>query len=207
MKFIALFLVPCLAFAETLGLKPGEKQLEGVQLAVSATFREGEPAQTLQAAGSGLRFKQVLFVKAKVYVAQLFLKRPEALVRTADGALASLEESGAAAIHLTFLREVDAKSLEGAFRDAFKKNGISMESGPVASFLEAVRSGGGAKSGQSLVVAGERSGEKEVVVYEDTEGKASRIEGGAGFLRQVFAIWLGQPADSGLESLKKDILK
>jgi hypothetical protein len=56
------------------------------------------------------------------------------------------------------------------------------------------------------VVAGEIAGEVETVIYEDTEGKATTDRGGPGFVRQVFSLWLGKPADGGVESFKKDLL-
>ncbi len=56
------------------------------------------------------------------------------------------------------------------------------------------------------MVAGEIAGEVETVIYEDTEGKATTDRGGPGFVRQVFSLWLGKPADGGVESFKKDLL-
>jgi hypothetical protein len=127
-------------------------------------------------------------------------------VRTSEGALASLDKSNALAMQLNFLRDVDAKDVQGAFQDALKENGVNVEDAAVKKFLEAVKAGGGAKEGKTLVVAAERKGGKEIVTYEDSAGKAEAIEGGPGFIRQIFSLWLGKATDSGVENLQAGIL-
>lgn len=195
-------LFPLLASAAILEVAPSEKVLEGVKLAKSAKFQ----GKTLEQVGAGLRFKKVVFVKAKVYVGELFLDKPADFVRTTEGALASLDKSTILAMQLNFLRDVDAKDVQGAFQDALKENGVNVEDAAVKKFLEAVKAGGGAKEGKTLVVAAERKGGKEIVTYEDSAGKAEAIEGGPGFIRQIFSLWLGKATDSGVENLQEGIL-
>lgn len=200
---IALSLLfPLISSAATLETQPGDKALEGVKLAKSAKFS----GKALEAVGAGFRFKKVVFVKAKVYVGELFLDKPADFVRTTEGALASLDKSSALAMQLTFLRNVEAKDVQGAFQDALKENGVNVEEPAMKKFLEAVKAGGGAMDGKTLVVAAERKGGKEIVTYEDSAGKAEAIEGGAGFIRQIFSLWLGKPTDSGVENLQEGIL-
>jgi hypothetical protein len=200
--FILALLFPLISPAAILETQPGDKALEGVKLAKSAKFS----GKALEQVGAGLRFKKVVFVKAKVYVGELFLDKPADFVRTSEGALASLDKSNALAMQLNFLRDVDAKDVQGAFQDALKENGVNVEDAAVKKFLEAVKAGGGAKEGKTLVVAAERKGGKEIVTYEDSAGKAEAIEGGPGFIRQIFSLWLGKATDSGVENLQAGIL-
>lgn len=200
---IALALLcPLLAPAAILETTVGDKALEGVKLAKSAKFH----GKALEPVGAGLRFKKVAFIKAKVYVGELFLDKPADFVRTTDGALASLDKSSASAMQLTFLRDVDAEDVQGAFEDALKENGVNVEDAAMKKFLGAVKAAGGAKDGKTLVVAAERKGGKEFVTYEDSAGKAETIEGGPGFIRQVFSLWLGKATDSGVENLQQGLL-
>src|SRR5690606_8387548 len=128
------------SLAAILETQPGDKTLEGVKLAKSAKFQ----GKTLELAGAGFRFKKVVFVKVRVYVGELFLDKPADFVRTTEGALASFDKSSALAMRMTFLRDVDAKDVQGAFEDALKANGVSVEDSAVKKFLEAVKAGGGA---------------------------------------------------------------
>lgn len=202
---LSLLTIPA-AQAGILDLSPGEKSLEGVNLASKAKLETEGRKFTLSPVGAGLRYKKVVFVKANVYVGQLFLPEGAKFERSLEGALSSVAAAQAVAMQLTFLRDVDAKSLQGAFADAFKENEIKADQEPVKLFLDAVRAGGGAKEKKSIVIAGEKTAEGESVIYEDSEGKVSVTKGGPGFIRQVFALWLAKPVDSGVESFQKDLL-
>lgn len=207
MKFITClsFLLTFTAQAALLEPSTSDKTLEGVKLAEKADVLVGKKKQGLTMVGAGLRYKKVVFVKAKVYVGQLFVSNPAKFERTEAGALDSLSHSNTIAMQMTFLRDVDAKTVQEAFSGALKENEVK-ETGAVAKFLDAVKAGGGAKDGKALVVMGVRSPAGETVTYEDADGKVVTINGGAGFIRDVFSLWLGKPADSGVENLKKEIL-
>jgi hypothetical protein len=107
---------------------------------------------------------------------------------------------------MTFLRDVSAKQVEGAFREGFEENGVSLKDPAIGRFLEAVKAGSGAPEGKTLLVAAEREKDSEKVTYEDAEGKATTVDGGAGFIRNVFSLWLGKATDSGLESFQEEVL-
>jgi hypothetical protein len=200
--FIWALLFAAFSSGSVLQTVPSGKKLEGVKLASSATFQK----KTLQPVGAGLRYKKVLFIKAKVYVGQIFSDHPEAFVRKQEGALSSLEKSSALAVQMTFLRDVSAKQVEGAFREGFEENGVSLKDPAIGRFLEAVKAGSGAPEGKTLLVAAEREKDSEKVTYEDAEGKATTVDGGAGFIRNVFSLWLGKATDSGLESFQEEVL-
>lgn len=157
--------------------------------------------------GAGLRFKKVAFIKAKVYVGELFAVDPAKVKKSADEALASIADQKAIALRMTFLRDVDGEKVSGGFKEALEVNKIALDDVNVKAFLEAVKKGGEAKDKKTLVVVGEKlAGGKEVITYENAAGGVVSIEGGEGWVRKIFSIWFGKIDDSGLESLKKEIL-
>ena len=67
-----------------------------------------------------------------------------------------------------------------------------------------IRNGGDVKDGDLVNISVDR--EKGVLICE--QGKnVVEIKGEAAFFRDVFSIWLGKPADSGLASLREKLIK
>ncbi|HVP66395.1 MAG TPA: chalcone isomerase family protein [Anaeromyxobacteraceae bacterium] len=163
---------------------------------VPATF--SSDGATLALNGAGLRVKTVVFVKAKVYVAALYLPRK----MTDATAIVALDEPKA--VRMVFLRNVDRSSVLGAFRDGFEANSPAQapELLPKLKLLEPALPDE-IKEGQVLVVA-----------YAPGRGSTVGIEGGkpavvAGkeFADALFRNWLGpKPADGGLEDLREALL-
>lgn len=212
MRFLLLSVLAslCLApqgFAGLLEVSPGTREIEGVKVSVEAKATVAGRSHSLKLAGAGLRYKKVAFFKADVYVAELLMSTPEKLVRTAEGALDSLAQQEAVAIRMTFLRDVEAKKISGGFEDGLKENKVPLDSPHVKMFLEAVRSAGESKKGTTLVVLGEKlAGGKEAVSWENSSGKVVSFSGDTGLIKTIFSIWLGKIDDSGLESLRKEML-
>lgn len=207
MSFLAALLLPVLSLAALLTGEGERSTLEGVKLPAKARVEVQGRAASLTAVGAGLRYKKVVFVKAKVYVGQLLLSEPAVFKKSHDEALASIAGAKVAALQMHFLRNVDAPTVENAFRESFKENKISLDQEAIQKFLAAVKAGGGAQEGKTLTVVGEKMGAKELVTYEGTNGNSVTIEGGEGFRREIFALWLGKPTDSGVENLQEGILK
>lgn len=163
--------------------------------------------QKLTLIGAGLRSKKVAIIWAKVYVAQAYAQNPDAFVRDDSGALASLNNVGTAAIQLTFVRNVDAPTVQNSFRDAFFANSIDVNKKEIAAFLNLVSSGGDAVEGKALTVRGTKLADgSEEIAYEDSKGTVKTVTGPAGFIKEVFALWYGTPVDSGLAQLKAALL-
>jgi hypothetical protein len=208
MIFFLLLLIPIppAAQAGILSLDKSDKIFEGVALGDKATLAFGGKAFRMGSLGSGLRYKKVVFIKANVYVGQLFSSEPEKFVRSATGALDSLEAASAVAMRMTFLRTVGAITLAKAFREAFEKNAVPVGEGPVKAFLEAVKGASPAEESKTVVVAASRSGDSETLVYEDAKGKSFQVRGPLGTIKKIFSAWLGVPVDSGVESLKRQLI-
>ncbi|MFA6236339.1 MAG: chalcone isomerase family protein [Bacteriovorax sp.] len=214
MKFSALLLsfafLTQVANAGVLTLENGSKKIEGVSVATSAalTMPGTTTLEKLDFIGAGLRTKKVLVANVKVYVAQVFLDNAGKFVRSEAGAVKSLSDMKAGAVSLTFLRNVDAPTVQISFRDALEANDIDVNDKGVAAFLSAVKEGADAKEGKAMNISLKRADDGKVtVVYENTSGVEKTITGGETLFKGILAIWLGEPADSGLETLRAAILK
>lgn len=206
-----LFLICTLLFAwsaQASLLKPegSSGTIEKIALPESATISGGETPQKLYSIGSGLRAKKVMLVNVKVYVGQMFVANKDSFSKAE--ALSSLGNQSAAAIQLHFLRDVDAENVQASFKEALKVNKVKLDSEAMTQFLSAVKKGGVAKSGKTLTILAMKGPEgQEIVSYENNEGAVTEIKGPAGFMKDIFSIWLGTPSDDGVAKFRSDILK
>lgn len=190
--------------AGLLTLTAGNKKIESVMLNQSAQVTGSDVKMTL--VGAGLRAKTVLFVPAKVYVAELFTVDAAKYSRD-NNALKSLENASVTAIRLTFLRGVDAPTVASSYREALVANSVNLKDAAISQFLANVEKGGDASSGKSFVMLLVQTKEGGTnLYYEDTKDQVSVVQGPRALQQQILSIWLGQSADSGLEKLKKSLL-
>ncbi|MNK01104.1 hypothetical protein D3C87_188980 [compost metagenome] len=209
-KSIALiFLLSSLsAQAGLLAIENSPEKLEKVTLGKAAVAQIEDQAVPLTAVGAGLRSKKVVFVNVRVYVGQLFASDIPKFKFSETEALDSIHDQKAVAIQLHFLRDVDADNVQKSFKEALTANGVKLDESGVKQFLEAVSSGGEAKEGKALTILGAKLKDgSEVVFYETTSGNVSQIKGSAGFVKNIFSIWLGKPSDDGVAKLKKSIVQ
>lgn len=208
MVLLATAALSSTATAGILTTTPGSKTIESVQIASEGTVNVEGQKLPVSIIGAGLRAKKVALFNVKVYIAELLSSDASKFVRTDAGALTSLDESRTLAIRLNFLRGVDAPTVQTSFSEALKVNGINMTQPAIAQFLKAVADGGDAVSGKALTIATQKNADRtEVVYYEDSNGKVTKITGPEGFSRQIMAIWLGAPSDVGVANLKQQIIK
>jgi hypothetical protein len=214
MKFSTLFLslafLSQVASAGVLSLEEGSRSIEGVKVAKSASIAltGTTSVDKLDFIGAGLRAKKVLIANIKVYVAQVFLDNSGKFVRTNSGAVKSLSDMKAGAIHLTFLRSVDAPTVRVSFRDALDANDVDLKNKGIVAFLAAVNDGADAQNGKSMNISLKKNDNGVVtVVYENTSGIEKTITGDETLFKGILSIWLGEPADSGLHTLRSTILK
>jgi hypothetical protein len=120
----------------------------------------------------------------------------------------SIQDMKAGAIHLTFLRGVDAPTVQTSFKDALEANDVDLNNKGIVAFLAAVKNGADAQDGKSMNMS-LRKDDKGVVtvVYENTNGTESTITGDDTLFKGILSIWLGESADNGLAVLKAAILK
>jgi hypothetical protein len=196
------------SFAALLTVEPSPQALEKVPVAKSAVAHVDAQNINLAAVGAGLRGKKVVFVNVKVYVGQLFVADFAKFHRDDKEVLNSLAEQSAAAIQMHFLRSVDADTVQKSFRDSFSANSVNLEDASIKQFLDAVKNGGAAEDKKNLTILGVKGADgTETIYYENSAEKVSQIKGSAGFIKNVFSIWLGKPSDDGVAQLKKSMLK
>ncbi len=207
LPFLLSLVLSSSAFAGVLTVTPGSQEIEKVKVSTSAKAKVADRSYDLKVVGSGLRYKKVALFKADVYVAELLMDAPEKFSKTQGGALDSLAAQKAVAIRMTFLRDVEGEKVSSSFKDGLEENKAPIDSANVKAFLAAVTAGGESKKGSNLVVIGEKlAGGKEAVSWETGSGKVTTISGDAGLVKTIFSIWLGKIDDSGLESLRDQML-
>jgi hypothetical protein len=97
--------------------------------------------------------------------------------------------------------------LEKAFTDGIDNNNLNPNDADMKKFLAAIRAGGDIPNGSTLAFTGEKLADgSEAVTYENAKKQAVTIKGGAGFVHNVFALWLGNGgSDGGLNSLIENL--
>lgn len=196
-----------LAMADVLTLEAGPNSIENVNVSTGGTALVQTRSSKLATVGAGLRTKKVAFISVKVYVAQLLVSDASKFIRAEHEALNSLDVMPAVAIRLSFLRNVEADSVKGAFADALAANSVNVSEPAVAAFLNAVSAGGEASEGKSLTIVGEKLANGiEAITYENTQGASVTIQGGTGFVKSILSIWLGNPSDNGVANLKRSLI-
>ncbi len=215
MKFMSCVLLTAAllsgtAHASVLKLDSGKSEKQGVNISVGGTATVDSQSYTLTTVGSGVRWKKVFF-NVKVYVAQLLMGDQGKFVKTEDGALGSLDQQNAFAMHLTFLREVPMDKLVSAFEEGFAANNVAMTDADIAKFMALVNAGGHGEEGGTLSVVVTRATDgTETLTYEVQRARnpySGTMKAPAGFAKKVFALWLGVPADDFLGQLKTELLQ
>jgi hypothetical protein len=186
-----------------LALTAGTQTCEGRNVPQSAVATFPNTQYQLSTVGYGLRSKKVVIANVKVYCAEVLVSQPTQFVHSSanDAALKSLSTMDATAIRLDFVRGVDAQTVKSSFADAFNANHIDTSSPSVAAFLNAVAQGGDAAENKALTIA--MDAKNGVVLYENSKGVVTQVQGDANTIAAIESIWFGVPADSGLANLKK----
>jgi hypothetical protein len=181
--------------------------VSGVDLTASLTTSVEGRTANLHLLGAGLRKKKVAIVHVNVYVGQLYSDGATPFVRDGAGALASLAGDKTVALTMTFLRDVSADQVQGAFQDALAANNVDQTSAQMVGFLNAVEAGGDAKNGTTITTIGEKlSDGTEVVTYINDQAAPVSVVGPAGFVNAIMSIWLGTPSDDDLGNAKNDMM-
>ena len=212
MKKITLLLAVLLAFGSSVqaatkspvefGPKTAIK-IKDVSLSENVKLAVGASSVLLRRVASGLRYKKIAFITANVYVGQFFSGAKvdqTSLVSLKD----SLLKNPPTVLTMTFLRDVGAEKLSNGFKETLGENNIKADQEPFNRFLEAVKTAGEMKEGESYdMVFG--SG---LFLFSAHGIEYFRLDNASPEVMNSFMmIWLGKAPDSGLESLQKDFLK
>lgn len=210
--FVCSLALSTFSQANMLTYDQGIKSIGSVNLSPVAKINDvnGKPTTTsLNLLGAGLRTKTVLFVAAKVYVAQLFANNSTAFVRDQNTALDSLvKNSSLVALKISMLRNVSASSLAVSFREAIQANGYPIDA-ELNQLLNIVETSADADQDKSLSMFMARDSKTQAIsiYYEDVNGAQKSFVGSPELMTKVMSIWLGKSADQGLADLKTSMLK
>lgn len=197
------------AQAALLTFDQGTKQIEGVNLSPTAKINDaqGKPStSSLDLLGAGLRTKTVLFVAAKVYVTQMFSDSKATFTRDQNALDSLTKNAKSVAMKMTMMRTVAASSLADSFREALEHNGFEVM-GELEQVLQLMETSADATQGKSLTMLMIRNVQGGTnIYYEDASGAQKSFVGSAELMTKIMSIWLGQPADKGLEALKQSLL-
>lgn len=206
----AVLLYSGLAHADFITLKPGTELKQGVNISTGATAAVGDASYELTTVGSGLRKKKVVLIPIKVYIAQLMVADQARYVKTADGALPSIDNQTTVAMHLTFLRDVPASNIKESFQASLDANGVPAADPDIAKFMSLVDEAGAAETNGSLTILITKSADgSESLALENDTGTAvlKTMKGSKGLSHKLMSIWLGVPADAYLTELKAELLQ
>ncbi|MBY0452761.1 MAG: chalcone isomerase family protein [Bdellovibrionaceae bacterium] len=213
MKNFALFLIMLVtvsAQASLLSYTAGDKSNNGIVLNKTAALNDaaGKPtALTMDLLGAGLRSKRVLIVDAKVYVAQLFSDNKAGFSRDGSALQSLVQNSTRVALKIDMLRTVSATDLSNSFKEALTANNVAIDA-EMTTILGLFSQSADAASGKSLTVLMVKDAQnvKTNLYYEDAAGKTQSMVGSPAVMTKIMSIWLGTPADSGLEKLKASLI-
>lgn len=216
--FTVFGLFSAISFAQAALLEstPSEFYLEGVTLSKSAKANLKDSSVALSAVNAGVRNKKILVINAKIYVTQLFVSDVSQFVKTAPTAdietdlssLNSLGKINTVALKLDLLRDLDAATLVDSFDTALKANNLSSSSNQgLSAVLTAMQNGGDLSKKDSISLVGVNGDANDILYIENSIGASDVIVGDSKLVDNMFAIWFGTPADSGLASLKAALTK
>lgn len=192
------------AFAGILTLEDSGSKVNGITISKGGALKvesRGEVKMITVAAGQRSKLGGLV----KVYVGEL-LVADKAKFACRGNALESLKDQAAVAVRMNMQYSITADDMEAAFQGGFENNNIA-ETPAIKAFVAAVKNGGKPTSGTKISFSGEKIGDKEIVTYENSAGVAKSIEGGAGFIKAVFSLWLGNPgSDNGLKNVRDNFV-
>jgi hypothetical protein len=208
---LGALLISNFAYADLLVMGETTSQKSGVDISSTATANVDGNAIPLTVVGSGLRKKKTIIGTVDVYVAQLMVGDQATYTKSEADALATAGAQKAAAIRLSFVRDVPGSTVAESFLDAFDANGIDTNDADIKKFTNIVsNSGGAAKNGSLNIVFTKNADGTETVNYSNVNGSKATdgvATGAAGFSAKILAIWLGVPADDQLKDLKAELLQ
>ena len=202
-----------MAIAASLKTETTVKLFEDAKLVKSVILQNDDKTEAqMTAVSRGLRKKAIFgLVAVRVYVLQLLAAKPEKLVKTADGFLASLKEAGPVQLHFTFLRNLPGEKISESFKDGLAANEIDVNklSPELAQVLKEISAVSEFKENETFSITFNWLSDNitATVYLTDATLKMKTITGPKKFAEQLLSIWFGNAADSKLEDLRKELIK
>jgi hypothetical protein len=209
--FAFAFLLSISAQSALLSYEAGPKNLAAITLNKTASINDAKGSPTnlkMDLLGAGIRTKTVLVVEAKVYVLQLFSDNKAGFVRDSSALSSLIKNSNRIALKIDMLRTVSASAMSESFKEAIEANGYAIDS-ELNNILGLFSNSADANQGKTLtlLMTKDLAQNKSNIYYEDAKGSLRSVVASPEVMTKIMSIWLGAPADSGLEKLKTELLK
>lgn len=209
--FSALAVSAAAVEAQTLSATPAEgKKFEDMPLTETVTLTDSDVSATLKSVSHGMRRKKVFgLVPVKVYVAEFFAADPTKLQKEDATILDSLKPSGPVQLRLTLARDLSGTQISDSFKEALGVNGVDVKNPPkeIGEILAELAQIKEFKEKEVFSLTGAWKDSNGTLYIQKPDGSIKKISGEATFLKQIFSIWFGEPADGKLGELKKTLLK
>ena len=152
--------------------------------------------------GAGVRQRRVALFNVNVYVVASYVDHTFQL--PTESPMSGISQSKVNALQLTFLRDISGDLIRKAFIQSLSRNGADPKSPGLSKILDQLDMP--MPKGSHLILLGFASkAGSETLFFETPNGKTLTTEG-PGVATQFWKIWFGEPADSGLEKLRTELV-
>lgn len=189
--------------------EPSKEKFEEIDLLSGAQLNIDSQNIALTKISHGLRKKAIFgLVPVRVYVLQLLAAKKDKLVKTDEGVLKSLKESGPIMLQLSFLRDLPGSKISEAFKDGLESNKINIKklSPELTSLLNEIANIKEFKKNESFSIAINWTKQNSTAYLKQDGKDLITISGNSEFAEQLLSIWFGNPSDSRLGDLKKSLI-
>lgn len=195
------------AFASSFEPTYSSKSINGIKIEDRLIVSTSSGKLKFKVILSGTRRKQFALIWPKVYVAQIaVLETSEFSAKNPQDTLAFLKLQNAAALSLSFLRDLSSEKIKNGFIDGLKENSEDISAAGLKELLEAIESFGGFKDNTILRVGFSTQNNQEDVILEYGD-KNKNLHLPIGTMKKLWSIWFGKPADSGLKEFQENVFK
>jgi len=161
-----------------------EEKSTGAQFDKTVTFAGDYKTFNLNITGTSLRKK----FWVKVYGMAHYMEGNKTFANKRDALTAVLSDQYAKQITLAFVRDVDAKSIQDAFREGFKKNSSDSEMAEISALVDKFVGyfAKEIKNGERMVFRVQPGGHVSTIIQGEEQAPISSVT----FSRVLWRIWL-----------------
>lgn len=166
------------------------------------SFQDSTGTKTLDLHGEGVRKKKIAFLNISVYKISLFT--PTNLV--AEKSEFKVLEAPTLAVMMEPLRSFGGDKMKASIEDSFKTNSVDINAQAHQDFVKLISKSKIKKGEQIFLIGMQNPATKKETLTLKRGDEVQVINGHTGFVKEIFAIWLGKTSDTQLGQLKDQLL-
>lgn len=166
------------------------------------SFQDSTGTKTLDLHGEGVRKKKIAFLNISVYKISLFT--PTNLV--AEKSEFKVLEAPTLAVMMEPLRSFGGDKMKSSIEDSFKTNSVDISAQAHQDFVKLISKSKIKKGEQIFLIGMQNPATKKETLTLKRGDEVQVINGHTGFVKEIFAIWLGKTSDTQLGQLKDQLL-